>query len=46
MPQTIAAVEGVLTLGVSEEPPGGSVTGSPSGRVFGNFSLDDHAVTP
>ena len=39
MPQTIAAVEGVLTLGVSEEPPGGSVTGSPSGRVFGTVDI-------
>ncbi|SFJ41407.1 anti-sigma factor [Jannaschia pohangensis] len=39
MPQTIAAVEGVLTLGISEEPPGGSVTGSPSGRVFGTVDI-------
>lgn len=39
MPQTIAAVEGVLTLGVSEEPPGGSLTGSPSGRVFGTVDI-------
>lgn len=39
MPPTIAAVEGVLTLGVSEEPPGGSPTGSPSGRVFGTVEI-------
>ncbi|WP_371154811.1 anti-sigma factor domain-containing protein [Jannaschia sp. 2305UL9-9] len=36
---TIAAVEGVLTIGVSEEPPGGSPTGSPSGRVFGTVDI-------
>lgn len=41
MPETIAAVEGVLTIGVSEEPPGGSVTGSPSGRVFGTVDIPD-----
>jgi len=39
MPAVIAAVEGTLTLGVSEEPPGGSVTGSPSGRVFGTVDI-------
>ncbi|MEO0438988.1 MAG: anti-sigma factor [Pseudomonadota bacterium] len=39
MPPAIAAVEGVLTLGVSEEPPGGSLTGSPSGRVFGTVDV-------
>lgn len=39
MPETIASVEGVLTLGVSEEPPGGSLTGSPSGRVFGTVDI-------
>jgi anti-sigma-K factor RskA len=39
MPQTIAEVEGILTLGVSEEPPGGSPTGSPSGRVFGTVDI-------
>lgn len=39
MPANIAAVEGVLTLGVSEEPPGGSLTGSPSGRVFGTVDI-------
>lgn len=39
MPPTIAAVEGILTLGVSEEPPGGSVTGSPSGRIFGTVDI-------
>ena len=39
LPPTIAAVQGVLTLGVSEEPPGGSVTGSPSGRVFGTVDI-------
>lgn len=39
MPPTIAAVRGVLTLGVSEEPPGGSPTGSPSGRVFGTVDI-------
>lgn len=39
LPERIAAVEGVLTLGVSEEPVGGSPTGSPSGRVFGTVDL-------
>jgi len=39
MPEVIAAVDGVLTLGVSEEPPGGSPTGSPSGRVFGTVDI-------
>ena len=41
LPPTIAAVQGVLTLGVSEEPPGGSPTGSPSGRVFGTVDIPD-----
>lgn len=39
MPPTIAAVEGILTVGVSEEPIGGSPTGSPSGRVFGTVDI-------
>lgn len=39
LPPQIAAVHGTLTLGVSEEPPGGSVTGSPSGRVFGTVDI-------
>ena len=39
LPATIAAVEGVLTVGVSEEPPGGSPTGSPTGRVFGTVDI-------
>lgn len=39
LPPEIAAVQGTLTLGVSEEPPGGSVTGSPSGRVFGTVDI-------
>ena len=39
LPPTIAAVRGTLTLGVSEEPPGGSPTGSPSGRVFGTVDI-------
>lgn len=39
LPPAIAEVEGVLTLGVSEEPPGGSPTGSPSGRVFGTADI-------
>jgi anti-sigma-K factor RskA len=39
LPPTIASVDGVLTLGVSEEPPGGSPTGSPSGRVFGTVDI-------
>jgi anti-sigma-K factor RskA len=39
MPPVIAAVEGTLTIGVSEEPPGGSPTGSPSGRVFGTVDI-------
>ncbi|MGB5864433.1 MAG: anti-sigma factor [Sulfitobacter sp.] len=41
MPEQIAAVEGILTLGVSEEPVGGSLTGSPSGRVFGTVDIPD-----
>lgn len=39
MPANIAAVNDVLTIGVSEEPPGGSPTGSPSGRVFGTVDI-------
>ncbi|SEV88090.1 Anti-sigma-K factor RskA [Cognatiyoonia koreensis] len=39
LPPTIAAVNSVLTLGVSEEPVGGSITGSPSGRVFGTTDI-------
>ncbi|MEL6959837.1 MAG: anti-sigma factor [Pseudomonadota bacterium] len=39
LPDRIAAVEGVLTLGVSEEPLGGSLTGSPSGRIFGTVDI-------
>ena len=39
MPPEIAEVTGILTLGVSEEPPGGSPTGSPSGRVFGTVDI-------
>ena len=39
LPPNIAAVQGVLTLGVSEEPVGGSPTGSPSGRVFGTVDI-------
>lgn len=39
LPANIAAVRGTLTLGVSEEPPGGSQTGSPSGRVFGTVDI-------
>jgi anti-sigma-K factor RskA len=39
LPPAIAEVEGVLTLGVSEEPPGGSPTGSPSGRVIGTVDV-------
>lgn len=41
MPEQIAAVEGILTLGVSEEPVGGSLTGAPSGRVFGTVDIPD-----
>lgn len=39
LPTEIAAVRGTLTVGVSEEPPGGSPTGSPSGRVFGTVDI-------
>ena len=39
LPAGIAAVDDVLTLGVSEEPPGGSPTGSPTGRVFGTVDV-------
>lgn len=39
LPPEIAAVRGTLTLGVSEEPPGGSSSGSPSGRVFGTVDI-------
>ncbi|MEO9777435.1 MAG: anti-sigma factor [Sedimentitalea sp.] len=41
MPEAIAAVEGILTIGVSEEPPGGSTTGLPSGRIFGTVNIPD-----
>jgi anti-sigma-K factor RskA len=41
LPPTIAAVQGVLTLGVSEEPPGGSPTGGPTGRIFGLTEIPD-----
>lgn len=41
LPAEIASVQGTLTLGVSEEPPGGSLTGSPSGRVFGTVDIPD-----
>lgn len=41
LPSEIAAVQGTLTLGVSEEPPGGSLTGLPSGRVFGTVDIPD-----
>lgn len=39
LPARIAAVEGVLTIDICEEPPAGSPTGSPSGRVFGTLAL-------
>lgn len=39
MPANIASVDDILTIGVSEEPPGGSPTGSPSGRVFGTVDI-------
>ena len=39
MPASIASVDDILTIGVSEEPPGGSPTGSPSGRVFGTADI-------
>lgn len=39
LPPQISAVQGTLTLGVSEEPPGGSLKGSPSGRVFGTVDI-------
>lgn len=39
MPSDIAAVNDILTIGVSEEPVGGSLTGSPSGRVFGTVDI-------
>lgn len=45
LPREIAAVRGTLTLGVSEEPPGGSPTGSPSGRVFGTVDIPHVATT-
>lgn len=45
LPPEIAAVQGTLTLGVSEEPPGGSPTGSPSGRVFGTVDIP-HVAGP
>jgi len=46
LPDLIAAVDGTLTLGVSEEPPGGSTTGSPSGRVFGTVDIPDVVAYP
>ena len=39
LPPEIAAVRGTLTLGVSEEPIGGSPTGSPTGRIFGTVDI-------
>ena len=39
MPANIASVDDILTIGVSEEPPGGSPTGLPSGRVFGTVDI-------
>ena len=39
MSDRMLAINGVLTLGISEEPPGGSPTGSPSGRVFGTVDI-------
>lgn len=39
LPAVVASAEGTLTLGVSEEPLGGSPTGSPSGRVFGTVDI-------
>ena len=39
LPPTIAAVRGTLTLGIREEPTGGSPTGSPFGRVFGTVDI-------
>lgn len=44
LPPEIAAVEGTLTLGVSEEPPGGSPTGAPTGRVFGTADIPNVSV--
>ena len=45
LPPDIAAVQGTLTLGVSEEPPGGSLRGSPSGRVFGTVDIPNVSET-
>lgn len=45
LPPDIAAVQGTLTLGVSEEPPGGSPGGSPSGRVFGTVDIPNVSET-
>lgn len=39
LPPEIAAVSDTLTLGVSEEPIGGSPTGSPTGRVYGTVDI-------
>lgn len=39
LPDEIADTLGELTLGVSEEAPGGSRIGSPSGRVFGTTNI-------
>lgn len=41
LPEEISMVEGVLTVGVSEEPPGGSTTGAPSGRVIGTVDISN-----
>ena len=46
MPAVIADVEGTLTVGVSEEPQGGSSTGSPSGRVFGTVDIENVSPRP
>lgn len=39
MPPTIAAVTDRLTIGISEEPVGGSPTGQPTGRVLGTVDI-------
>ena len=35
LPDTLRGIEGTFTMGISEEPPGGSQQGGPSGEVLG-----------
>jgi len=39
LPEGMRDVRDLFTFGISEEPPGGSPTGRPSGRVFGTVDI-------